>query len=366
MVGAQRFLDRLWMLGTLEDREHVRAARTAPERLRLVGLDEAEREVRFARIAVAESEARAARAPCRAVARSGRAIRSSPRRRTRTTIGLGSCASPYDKWTSTTPSTGTVSVSADSPSRRRRAACGSSADAASRIWRASRGPRTKSWTIAPADEERDGDDLHDQHGVEVAAGIVERAVRDRELHTGETATAIALQPNSRQPRPSSRRACALVSPASVRAERHGDEDEDDRAADPHRGGQHMQGKEDSVHSETLCDARVPPIRRIWHVPRLALLAIVVLAISPAATGAETPAITISGRRHGHGAFGSGAASFFDSASARRSGPRISLGNLEGTLATRARRSAGRRAPIASRFGRRRRTRPRSGGPASRS
>ena len=29
---------------------------------------------------------------------------------------------------------------------------------------------------------RDGDDLHDEHGVEVALGIVERAVRDRELH----------------------------------------------------------------------------------------------------------------------------------------------------------------------------------------
>ena len=57
VVGAERFLDRLRMLGPLEDRQHVRAARAAPERLRLVGLDEAEHEIRVARIAVAEREA---------------------------------------------------------------------------------------------------------------------------------------------------------------------------------------------------------------------------------------------------------------------------------------------------------------------
>ena len=54
VVGAQRLLDRLRMLRTLEDGEHVRAAGTASERLRLVGLHEAEHEVCLARVAVAE------------------------------------------------------------------------------------------------------------------------------------------------------------------------------------------------------------------------------------------------------------------------------------------------------------------------
>ena len=50
VVGAQRLLDRLRMLGTLEDRKHVRAARSSSERLRVVGLDEAEHEVCLARV----------------------------------------------------------------------------------------------------------------------------------------------------------------------------------------------------------------------------------------------------------------------------------------------------------------------------
>ena len=50
----------------------------------------------------------------------------------------------------------------------------------------------------------------------------------------------------------------------------------------------MQGEENDVHSETLRDARVRLSGTIWHVPLLALLAIVVLVVSPAATGAEPP------------------------------------------------------------------------------
>jgi Bacterial capsule synthesis protein PGA_cap len=73
---------------------------------------------------------------------------------------------------------------------------------------------------------------------------------------------------------------------------------------------------------------------IRHVPRLALLAIVVLAVCPAATGAEAPVITISGTGDiAMTASGSGAASFFDSGIRRALKAHISLGNLEGTLAT---------------------------------
>jgi Bacterial capsule synthesis protein PGA_cap len=77
-----------------------------------------------------------------------------------------------------------------------------------------------------------------------------------------------------------------------------------------------------------------PSGTIWHVPRLALLAIVVLAISPAATGAESPSITISGTGDiAMARSGSGAASFFDSGIRKALRAPVSLGNLEGTLAT---------------------------------
>ncbi len=73
---------------------------------------------------------------------------------------------------------------------------------------------------------------------------------------------------------------------------------------------------------------------IWHVPRLALLAVVVLAISPAATGAESPTITISGTGDiAMAPAGGGAAGFFDSGIRKALRAHISLGNLEGTLAT---------------------------------
>jgi hypothetical protein len=77
-----------------------------------------------------------------------------------------------------------------------------------------------------------------------------------------------------------------------------------------------------------------PSGTIWHVPRLALLAIVVLAISPAATAAEPPAITISATGDiAMAPSGSGAASFFNSGIRKALRATISLGNLEGTLAT---------------------------------
>jgi hypothetical protein len=74
---------------------------------------------------------------------------------------------------------------------------------------------------------------------------------------------------------------------------------------------------------------------IWHVPRLALLAIVVLVVvSPAATGAESPTITISGTGDiAMAPAGGGAADFFDSGIRKALRAHISLGNLEGTLAT---------------------------------
>ena len=59
VVGAQRLLDRLGVLPALEDGENVGAARPAPERLRVVGVDEAEHEVRVAGVAVRVREARA-------------------------------------------------------------------------------------------------------------------------------------------------------------------------------------------------------------------------------------------------------------------------------------------------------------------
>ena len=77
-----------------------------------------------------------------------------------------------------------------------------------------------------------------------------------------------------------------------------------------------------------------PSGTIWHVPRLVLLAIVVLAISPAATGAKSPAITISGTGDiAMAPSGSGASSFFDSGIRKALAAHIALGNLEGTLAT---------------------------------
>jgi hypothetical protein len=73
---------------------------------------------------------------------------------------------------------------------------------------------------------------------------------------------------------------------------------------------------------------------IWHVPRLALLAVVVLAISPAASGAESPTITISGTGDiAMAPAGGGADSFFDSGIRKALRAHVSLGNLEGTLAT---------------------------------
>ena len=91
---------------------------------------------------------------------------------------------------------------------------------------------------------------------------------------------------------------------------------------------------------------------IWHVPRLALLAIVVLAISPAATGAEKPTITISGTGDiAMAPSGSGAASFFDSGIRKALRAPIALGNLEGTLATGGSSKCGPSSRIASPSGR---------------
>ena len=91
VVGAQRLLDRLRMLGTLEDGEHVRAAGAAPERLRLVRLDEAEHEVRLPRVAVAEIEARLLELLAEQIAQSGRATRVFASPKNAYCMGLGSC-----------------------------------------------------------------------------------------------------------------------------------------------------------------------------------------------------------------------------------------------------------------------------------
>ena len=87
VVRAQRLLDRLRVLGPLEDREHVRAARPAPERLRVVGLDEAEDEVGLAWIPVAEREAGPLEPPPRK--RAKRSSDSSRFTRMRTAWGSG-------------------------------------------------------------------------------------------------------------------------------------------------------------------------------------------------------------------------------------------------------------------------------------
>jgi Bacterial capsule synthesis protein PGA_cap len=74
---------------------------------------------------------------------------------------------------------------------------------------------------------------------------------------------------------------------------------------------------------------------ICHVPRLALLAVVVLAVvSPAATGAESPTITISATGDiAMAPSGDGASGFFDAGIRKVLRAHITLGNLEGTLAT---------------------------------
>ena len=62
-----------------------------------------------------------------------------------------------------------------------------------------------------------------------------------------TATPIALQPNSRQPRPSARSALRAFLALEHPRLRHGDEDEDHRASDPDAGREHVQHVEGDVH-----------------------------------------------------------------------------------------------------------------------
>jgi Bacterial capsule synthesis protein PGA_cap len=77
-----------------------------------------------------------------------------------------------------------------------------------------------------------------------------------------------------------------------------------------------------------------PSGTIWHVPRLVLLAIIVLVVCPAATGGQSPTITISGTGDiAMAPSGSGATGFFDKRVRKALAADISLGNLEGTLAT---------------------------------
>ena len=76
-----------------------------------------------------------------------------------------------------------------------------------------------------------------------------------------------------------------------------------------------------------------PSGTIWHVPRLALLAIVVLAISPAATGADRRRDDLGHRRHRDGAPPAAARRLLRLGIRKALRADISLGNLEGTLAT---------------------------------
>ena len=112
VVGAQRLLDRLGVLPALEDGENVGAARPAPERLRVVGVDEAEHEVRVACVAVRVCEARAFELGAEQLGETA----ERRRRRVAEERVLHSSRvvrhSPYDKCPSTTPSVGTVNVSA--------------------------------------------------------------------------------------------------------------------------------------------------------------------------------------------------------------------------------------------------------------
>jgi poly-gamma-glutamate capsule biosynthesis protein CapA/YwtB (metallophosphatase superfamily) len=88
----------------------------------------------------------------------------------------------------------------------------------------------------------------------------------------------------------------------------------------------MQGKEDDVHGKRGYRGAVR---------RLGSLAAVSLAIAcPAATGAQPAIVTISGTGDiAMAPSGSGAAGFFDSGIRKALAADISLGNLEGTLAT---------------------------------
>ena len=73
---------------------------------------------------------------------------------------------------------------------------------------------------------------------------------------------------------------------------------------------------------------------ITYVPRLVLLAIAVLILCPAATAAAPPVVTISGTGDiAMAPSGSGATGFFDRRVRKALRADISLGNLEGTLAT---------------------------------
>jgi len=77
-----------------------------------------------------------------------------------------------------------------------------------------------------------------------------------------------------------------------------------------------------------------PSGTIWHVPRLALLAIIVLVVPPAATGAESSTVTVSATGDiAMAPAASGATGFFDKRVRKALAADISLGNLEGTLAT---------------------------------
>ena len=179
-----------------------------------------------------------------------------------------------------------------------------------------------------ADEERDGDDLHDENGVEVALGIVERAVRDRELHAGEDRhrhRAPAEQPPAPAERPE--RLPARLAGQRARVG-HGHEDEDDRAADPDRGGEHVQGEEDDVHgSRGYRDA--PCAGSAFLSPRNSRSR---SPLPPPARGIAV--VTLSGAGDiAMAPSGSGAAGFFDSGIRKALRADISLGNLEGTLAT---------------------------------
>jgi hypothetical protein len=73
---------------------------------------------------------------------------------------------------------------------------------------------------------------------------------------------------------------------------------------------------------------------ITYMPRFVLLAIAVLILCPAATGAEPPVVTISGTGDiAMAPSGSGATRFFDKRVRKALRADVSLGNLEGTLAT---------------------------------
>ena len=123
VVGAERLLDRLRVLGPLEDADDVGALAAAAERLRIVEVEQADDEVRVLRVAVRGRRSRRPRAPSRSGARSGRALPMWACRRTRTSCGY----EPNRDAPARSRARARSASARSSSSRRRRAAAGASA-----------------------------------------------------------------------------------------------------------------------------------------------------------------------------------------------------------------------------------------------